>query len=238
MAIDKIMQTPDEAVADIFDGATVGTSCWAMEIMSPTNLLRALARKGPKGLTVVSHGLGLGEKFKAPGVPWYVNYGILVERGMVKRLICGYPFHPGLETPASREWKAGKLDVENVPHGTLAARLWAAGAGVGGVYVKTGVGTEVEKGKEKREINGEEYILELPLRLDFAIIRAWKADRYGNLVYRGVGRATSPVYAKAAKVVIAEVDEVVEPGALDPEHIVTPGIYVHRVVKRSAKDHE
>jgi len=235
VAINKLMNNPDEAVADIFDGATVGVSSFAMKIMSPEALLWAVARKGPKHLTVVAHGVGLNpKKIERPGVPFFVDHGLWIERGMVKKLISSFPFAQGLETPVSTEWKAGRLEVEHLPHGTLALRLWAAGAGVGGVYIKTGVGTEVDQGKEKRDIEGETYMLEWPLKLDFALIRAYKADRYGNLVYRGVGRCTSPIYARAAKIVIAEVDEVVEPGDLDPEDIVTPGIYVHRVVKRPA----
>lgn len=231
MPVDKEVKSFDEAVADVGDGAVVGVSCWGGALMSPENLIRALHRKGPRNLTIVAQGLGVGEKQTIMGLPWFLDHGILVEKGLVKRIISGFPFYPRAETPVFRDWKAGKLEVENLPHGTLAIRLWAAGAGVGGVYVRTGVGTVIEQGKEKRVIDGEEYILELPLRLDFALIRAFKADRFGNLIYRGVGRATGPVVARAARVTIAEVDDIVQPGEIEPEHVITPGIYVHRVVK-------
>ena len=234
MAIDKVMTSFDEAVVDIPDEAVIGISCWGGHVMSPQNLIRAVARKAPKNLTIVCFGLGLGEKEREiMGVvmPWYIDYGILVEKRLVRKVISGFPFVIGLETAVKTQWQDGTLEVENLPHGTLAVRLWAAGAGVGGVYVRTGVETVVEGGKEKRVLDGEEYILELPLRLDFGLVRAYKADRYGNLIYQGVGRACGPTIARAARITIAEVDEVVEPGGLDPEHIITPGIYVHRVVQ-------
>jgi len=231
MALDKEVKSFDEAVADIFDGATILVSCWAGEIMSPQNLLRALARKGPKDLTIISQGGGLAEGQEIYGIPPVIDHGILVDKGLVRKVISGFPLMPLIETPISREWKAGSLEVENIPHGTLAIRIWAGGAGVGGVYVRTGVGTVIEEGKEKRVIDGEEHILELPIKGNFALIRAFKADRHGNLVYQGVGRATSPIYARASNITIAEVDEIVEPGELDPEHILTPGIYVHRIVQ-------
>lgn len=231
MAVDKEVGTFEKAIADIRDEAIVGVSCWAGPVTSPQNLIRALASTGRKSLTIVAMGLGLGQKQTALGLPWYIDHGLLVEKGLVSKVISGFPFIPRMETPIFKAWKEGTLQVEALPHGTLAIRLWAAGAGVGGVYVRTGVGTVVEEGKEKRILDSQEYILERPIKLDFALIRAYKADRYGNLTYRGVGRATSPVLAKAAELTIAEVDEIVEPGELDPEHVITPGIYVHRVVQ-------
>jgi 3-oxoacid CoA-transferase A subunit len=230
VAVNKAVASFDEAVADIPDRAIIGVSNFAGIVMTPQNLIQAVARKSPKDLTIVTFFGGLGVKIREflssvlgeekASQRWYIDAAVLVEQGIVRKLISSFPFAPGVET-VKKEWEAGKLIVEELPHGTLAVRLWAAAAGVGGVYVRTGVGTVVEEGKEKRMFDGEEYILELPLRLDFALIRAHKADKYGNLVYRGVSRG----------VTIAEVDEVVEPGELDPEHIITPGIYVHRVVQ-------
>ena len=241
MAVDKEFTSFDEAVADIPDGAVIGISNWAGLAMTPQHLIQAVVRKGPRDLTVATFFGGLGEKVRDFMVTllgeqlasqrWYIDGAMLVQHGLVRKLISSFAFGPGVPSPAKEAWEAGTLEVEELPHGNLAARLWAAGAGVGGLYVRTGVGTVVEKGKEKRVLHNEEYILELPLKLDFALIRGYKADRYGNMVYRGVNRAVSAIMAKAATVTIAEVDEVVEPGELDPEHIITPGIYVHRVVR-------
>jgi 3-oxoadipate CoA-transferase alpha subunit len=245
VAVNKAIATFDEAVADIPDGAIIGISNFAGIVMTPQNLIQAVARKSPKDLTIVTFFGGLGVKIReflisAVGEEkasqrWYVDGAMLVEQGLVRKLISSFPFAPGVET-VKKEWEAGKLMVEELPHGTLAVRLWAAAAGVGGVYVRTGVGTVVEEGKEKRVFDGEEHILERPLQLDFALIRAYKADRYGNLIYRGVGRGVSAMMAKAASATIAEVDQVVGPGELDPEHIVTPSIYVHRVVQIPKED--
>jgi len=240
VAVNKAMASFDEAVADIPDGAVIGISNFAGAIMTPQNLIRAVARKAPKDITIVTLFGGLGEKIREfltelfgetkAKKSWYVDGGVLVEQGIVRKVISSFPFAPGVDT-IKKEWDAGKVMVEEMPHGNLAVRLWAAGAGVGGVYVRTGVGTVVESGKEKRAFDGEEYLLERPLKLDFALIRACKADRFGNLTYQGVGRGSSALMAKAATTTIAEVDEVVEPGALDPELIITPGIYVRRVVQ-------
>ena len=239
MAVNKVVASFDEAVADIPDGAVIGVSNFAGIVMTPQNLIQAVARKSAKNLTIVTFFGGLGVKIREflssflgeekASQRWYIDGAVLVEQGLVRKLISSFPFAPGVET-VKNEWEAGRLLAEELPHGTLAVRLWAAAAGVGGVYVRTGVGTVVEEGKEKRVFDGEEYILERPLELDFALIRAYKADRYGNLIYRGVGRGVSALMAKAASITIAEVDEVVEPGELDPENIITPGIYVHRVV--------
>jgi 3-oxoacid CoA-transferase A subunit len=231
MLIDKVLKNFDEAVADISDGATVGLSCFGGPAMSPQNLIRALARKGSKNLTLAVHAICFGEGQATAIWPPYIDHGLLVEKGMVKKLISSFPFWPGLETPISKEWKANRLEVEHIPHGTLQIRLWAGGAGVGGVYIKTGLGTEVETGKEKRMIHGEEYLLEMPIKLDFGLIRAYKADGLGNLIYNGCQRAAATMIARASNTTIAEVDEIVEVGELNPEHIVSPGIYVHRVLQ-------
>jgi 3-oxoadipate CoA-transferase alpha subunit len=240
VAVNKAMASFDEAVADIPDGALVGISNFAGAVMTPQNLISAVARKAPKNLTIVTFFGGLGVKIREflsslfgeekASKSWYMDGGVLVEQGIVRKVISSFPFAPGVDC-IKKEWDAGKVMVEEMPHGNLAVRLWAAGAGAGGVYVRTGVGTVVEDGKEKKVFEGEEYILERPLKLDFALIRAHKADKFGNLIYQGVGRGSSALMAKAATVTIAEVDEVVEPGKLDPEHIITPGIYVRRVVQ-------
>lgn len=231
MPVDKVLSSFDEAVADIFDGAVMALSCFGGAIMSPQNLIRAVARKCPKNLTVVAHAVGHAEGQAVLGLPLYIDHGIWVDKGMVKKLIAGFPFLPGVDTPVKREWKAGRLEVVNLPHGTIQVKLWAAGAGVGGVYVRTGVGTVIEEGKEKKVFDGKEYILEEPFKIDFSIVRAHKADRLGNLIYDGCQRATAAMVARAGNITIAEVDEIVEVGELDPEHIITPGIYVHRVIQ-------
>ena len=133
-------------------------------------------------------------------------------------------------------YEAGQIELEQTGHGTLAARIYAGGAGLGGFYSPVGVGTILEEGKEKRVIDGREYLFETPLKADFALIWAYKADKMGNLIYRGTARQFAPLMAKAARVTIAEVYEIVEPGELDPESIITPGIYVHRIVQTPEED--
>ena len=231
MPVDKVLNSFDDAVGDIFDGATIALSCFGGALMSPQNLIRAVARKEPKELTVIAHAVGHAEGQSVLGLPLYIDHGLWVDKGMVKKLIAGFPFLPGVETPVAREWKEGRLQVENLPHGTLQIKLWAAGAGVGGVYVRTGVGTLVEEGKEKRTFNGETYILEEPFKVDFSLVKAHKADRLGNLIYEGCQRSAAVTVARAGKKTIAEVDEIVGVGDLNPEHIITPGIYVHGVIQ-------
>ncbi len=166
--------------------------------------------------------------------PNYDDGGILFQNKQVSKVICAFPGHPRPGTPAPLfdQWAAGTLEVEMVPQGTMAERIRAARAGIGAFFIPTGVGTIFEEGKEKRVIDGREHILVYPLKADFALIRAYKADRYGNLVYQGTSRNFNSTMAGAAKVTIAEVDMVVPLGNLDPEVIITPGIYVNRVVAR------
>lgn len=230
MTINKVLKSFEEAVSDISDGAVVALSCFGGPLHAPQNLIRAVAKKGPKNLTVIAHAVGIAEGQTVFGWPLHIDYGIWIEKGMVRKLIAGFPFIPTVETPPKTEWKAGRLEVVNLPHGTLQVKLWAAGAGVGGVYVRTGVGTVIEEGKEKRLFHGEEYLMEEPFKIDFSLVRAYKADRLGNLIYDGDQRATAPMVARAGKITIAEVDEIVEVGELNPEHIITPGIYVHRIL--------
>ncbi len=183
----------------------------------PENLISALLRKGVKGLSIISNNAGVDG----------FGLGLLLEAGQIKKLIGSYVGeNKHLENLVLR----GELEMELNPQGTLAERIRAGGAGIPAFYTPTGVGTVVAKGKEVREFNGRRYLLERGLTADFALIKAWKGDRWGNLIYRRTARNFNPMMATAAKITIAEVEEIVELGALDPNAIVTPGIYVHRLV--------
>lgn len=233
MPINKIMASFDEAVADIPDGATIMIGGFGTVASTPTCLLEALARKGVKNITTVSNTTGFGsDVWKLLGYKFAEDMDILVRNGLVKKAIVAAPVSTIYQNTFEKLLRAGKVDVEMVPQGTLAERIRAARAGLGGVYIPTGVGTIVEKGKEKKVINGKTYLLELPIHADFALIKAHKGDRWGNLVYRRTSRTFNATMAGAAKVTIAEVDEIAELGELDPEAIVTPGIYVDRVIAR------
>lgn len=221
MPINKVFQSFQEAVADVHDGATIMFGGFIGKAGSPTNLILALRDKGAKNLTTVSNrcaAMDLDPLFKAR---------------QVRRAIASAPV-PGSRVPSpfEEQYLAGEVELEIVPQGTMVERIRAAGAGLGGFYTPVGVGTIVAEGKEKKTIDGKEYILEMPLRADFAFIRAHKADRMGNLTYWRTQRNFNPIMATAAKVTIAEVDEIVEVGELDPEVIVTPAIFVNRIVKR------
>ena len=194
----------------------------------PLKLCRALRDKAVKNLTIIANtagGTGLTVDFD--------DHRILFENKQVKKVIASFPFsvsaaHP---TPCERQILAGEVELEIVPQGTLAERIRAGGYGIGAFYTPTGVGTVVEKGKERRIIDGKEMLLEFALKADYAFVRGYKADKLGNLIYRGTARNFNPVMATAARVTIAEVDEVVEAGELEPDVIVTPGIFVQRIVK-------
>lgn len=208
----------DEAVAGVEDGATVLVGGFGMAGM-PVALVDALIRQGAGDLTVVSNNAGNGD----------TGLAALLAAGRVRKVVCSFPrqadswVFDGL-------YRAGRIELELVPQGTLVERMRAAGAGIGAFYSPTGVGTPLADGKEVREIDGRTYVLELPLRGDVALIGAHRADRSGNLVYRRTARNFGPVMATAATTVVAQVREVVEVGALDPEAVVTPSIYVDRVV--------
>jgi 3-oxoadipate CoA-transferase, alpha subunit len=239
MAINKILNSFEEAVADVFDGAVVFMGGFGPANGTPSNLLRALVKQGAKNLTLVANtpGFGRGPQSANPSrktPPNYDDGGILFQSGQVSKAICAFPGHarPGTPAPLYDLFNAGQLQVEMVPQGTIAERIRAARAGISAFYVPTGAGTVLEEGKETRYFEGRKNVLEYPLKADFALIRAHKADRYGNLVYQGTSRNFNAVMAGAAKVTIAEVDMVVELGDLDPEIIVTPSIYVNRVVSR------
>ena len=221
----KIYSSFDEAVSDIPDGSTVMSPGFG-QVGVPRNLLAALNRQGAKQLTAVSNNAGTSDE--------KIDIGTLIEAGQVKKMICAFtaPTHPSQVTPFVRMYNNDEIDAELVPQGTLAERMRAAAAGIGGFYTPTSVGTELAEGKEHREINGRIHVLEYPLPGDFALIRAWRADKFGNLQFRMAQRNFNPIMATAATVTIVEIeDQIVEVGELDPDHIHVPGVYVNRLVK-------
>jgi 3-oxoadipate CoA-transferase alpha subunit len=233
----KIFDSPEAAIADIPSGATVMIGGWGGPAGAPSYLVMALAEKGVKNHTVIHNTGGQfswGELDKR-GVEW-VDHGILFANKQVKKLICSFPVIrtakrikcPYVET----QWKARELEVEVHPQGTLAEKIRCAGAGLGGFFNPVGPGTVWEKGKEKRVIDGREYVLDTPLKADFALLRAQKADKFGNLVYHGITRVFTVPMATAADITIVEVDEIVELGDIAPQDVVTPGVYIDRIIKR------
>jgi 3-oxoadipate CoA-transferase, alpha subunit len=216
--VDKTLKTADEAVEPIFDGATLLLGGFGDPGL-PGQLLEALRRKGTRDLTVVHNGAGAGD--------WAL--GGLIKDGRVKKVIASFPNNPG--AAAFQElYLKGQIELELVPQGTLAERIRAAGAGLGGFYTPTGAGTEMAKGKETRTIDGRDYVFEKPLRGDFTLIRAHLGDRIGNLAFRKAMRNFNVPMATAGNVTIAEVDELVPVGGIDPEQVHTPGIFVDHVV--------
>lgn len=216
MQRDKVYASPEEAVSDIPDGATLLVGGFGL-CGIPMALIRALRDKGTKGLVCVSNNCGVDD--------W--GLGILLQTRQIRKMISSYV---GENKSFERQFLNGELEVELVPQGTLAERIRAGGAGIPAFYTATGVGTVVDEGKEVREFDDKTYVLERAIIGDFALIKGWKADRLGNVVYRYTARNFNPVMATAAKVTIVEVEELVEPGELDPNFIHTPSIYVHRIV--------
>ena len=216
--INKIVQTMADAVAGIPDGATILLGGFGA-VGQPNALLDGLIEAGAKDLVVVANNAGGG----------HVGLALLMELGRVRRIICSFP-RSATSTIFEELYRAGKIELEIVPQGTMAERMRAAGAGVGAFYTPTSVGTKLAEGKEVREIDGRLQVLEYALRGDFALVEAWQADRWGNLTYRRSGRNFNPVMATAATCTIAQTQHLVELGALDPEAVVTPGIFVDRVV--------
>lgn len=214
--MNKVLTSADEAVALIPDGASILMGGFGL-CGIPENLIRALHARGTRGLTVISNN---------PGVDDF-GIGVLLRARQVKKMIASYV---GENKEFERQYLAGELEVDLVPQGTLAERIRAGGAGIAGFFTPTGYGTIAAEGKESRVIDGRPYVLERPLTADFAFVRAWKGDRTGNLVYRRTARNFNPVMATAARVTIAEVEHLVEPGELDPDHVATPGIYVKRII--------
>jgi 3-oxoacid CoA-transferase subunit A len=215
--VNKVVASADEAVQDIPDGATVMVSGFGL-CGNPENLIAALHRKRVKDLTIISNNCGTTE----------LGLGVLLQAKQIRKIIASYV---GENKEFERQYLSGEIEVELVPQGTLAERIRAGGAGVGGFYTPTGVGTKVAEGKETRVIDGRAYLLELPLRADFALVYAWKADSWGNLVFRKTTRNFGPMMCAAAKVAVVEAPQVVAAGEIDPDQVHTPGIYVKRVVR-------
>ncbi len=215
--MNKVVASSDEAVAAVFDGATVMIGGFGI-CGIPENLIAALVRKGVKGLHTISNNMGIDG----------FGMGLMLEAGLLASHIGSYV---GENKLLESMVLSGKLNVTLIPQGTLAERIRAGGAGIPAFYTPTGVGTIVAEGKEVREFDGRNYVLERALTADFALIKAWRGDRLGNLVYRKTARNFNPMMATAARVTIAEVEQLVEPGELNPDHIITPGIYVKKIVQ-------
>ncbi len=212
----KLYESADAAVADVKDGATLVVGGFGL-CGNPENLITALHRRGVKRLTIVSNNCGTTDQ----------GLGVLLAAHQVRKMVSSYV---GENKIFEQQYLSGELEVELVPQGTLAERCRAGASGIGGFYTPTGVGTQVAEGKETRTLDGREYLLELPIRGDFALIKAWKADALGNLVFRRTARNFNGCMAGAAPVTIAEVEEIVPVGALDPDAIHVPSIYVQRLV--------
>jgi 3-oxoadipate CoA-transferase alpha subunit len=217
--IDKTVASVAEAVADIHDGAVVAVSGFG-DAGNPTELVHALIDQGARDLTVINNNAGNGR----------VGLAALIAAGRVRKMICSYP-RSSHSVVFEEFYRAGRIELETVPQGTLAERLRAAGAGIAGFYTPTAVGTPLAEGKEVRSIDGRDYILERPLSVDFALVKAELGDRWGNLTYRLSARNFGPVMCLAAKTAIVQVRRLSPLGGIDPEHVVTPGIFVHRVVE-------
>ncbi|CAM5789507.1 3-oxoacid CoA-transferase subunit A [Rhizobacter fulvus] len=217
--IDKQVASVADAVAGTPDGATVMIGGFG-GAGQPNELIDALIAQGAKDLVIVNNNAGNGE----------TGLAALLKAGRVRKIICSFPRQADSQV-FDGLYRSGKLELELVPQGNLAERIRAAGAGIGGFFTPTGYGTDLAKGKETREIGGRMYVLESPIHADLALIKAERGDRWGNLTYRKTARNFGPIMAMAAKVTVASVHEFVALGELDPEHIVTPGIFVQRVVK-------
>ena len=211
----KVVASADEAIQDLFEGATIMVGGFGLCGM-PENLIRALAHKGTKNLTTISNNVGIDG----------VGMGLLLANGQIRRHIGTYV---GENKLLEQMVLAGTLQLELVPQGTFSERIRAGGAGIPAFFTPTGVGTVVADGKETREFNGRPYLMERGLQADFAFVKAWKGDKWGNLVYRKTARNFNPMMATAAKITIAEVEHLVEPGTLDPDLVHTPSVYVKRI---------
>jgi 3-oxoacid CoA-transferase subunit A len=217
--MNKVVATAAEAVAQIPDGATLMVGGFGL-CGIPEDLIRALHAQGTKDLTIISNNAGVDEH----------GLGVLLKSRQIRKMIASYV---GENREFERQFLQHELEVELVPQGTFSERIRAGGAGIGGFFTPTGYGTIVAEGKETREIGGRHYVLEMPLLADFAFVKAHRGDRVGNLVYRRTARNFNPVMATAARVTIAEVEHLLEPGELDPDAIVTPGIFVRHVLQAS-----
>src|SRR6476620_7830856 len=215
--MNKVLPSAEAAVAMVPDGASILMGGFGL-CGSPENLIQALHARGTRDLTIISNNAGVDD----------FGIGILLKSRQVRKMISTYV---GENKEFERQYLSGELEVELVPQGTFSERIRAGGAGIAGFFTPTAYGTIVAEGKETRMIDGKGYVLEPPLRADFAFVKAWKGDRLGNLVYRRTARNFNPVMATAAHITVAEVEELVEPGAIDPDHIVTPGIFVKHILK-------
>jgi 3-oxoadipate CoA-transferase, alpha subunit len=217
--IDKIVPSVEAALADVPDGATVMIGGFGTAGL-PNELVDALIAQGARELTIVNNNAGNGD----------TGLAALLAAGRVRKIICSFPRQADSHH-FDALYRTGRIELELVPQGNLAERIRAAGAGIGGFFTPTGYGTDLAKGKETRVIDGRPYVLEHPIHADFALIRAERGDRWGNLTYRMTARNFGPIMAMAARTTVATVHEVVDLGALDPESVVTPGLFVQRVVK-------
>ena len=227
--LSKVFASFDAAVADVPDGASIMFSGFAAP-GTPQNLIAALLRQGARNLVAISNRPGGGVGVAADAV----DVGRLIAARRIRKIICAFtaPTRATQTLVFDQLYEGGEIEAELVPQGTLAERIRAAGAGLGGFYTPTGLGTETAEGKEVRRLGGRDYLFEAPLHADYAFLRAHRADRWGNLQFRLAQRNFGPIMAQAARTVIVEVEEgIVEPGELDPDHVHTPGIYVHRLVK-------
>jgi 3-oxoacid CoA-transferase subunit A len=215
--MNKVLRSAAEAVSGIPDGATIMIGGFGL-CGIPENLIAALRERGTRNLTIISNNAGVDE----------FGIGVLLKTHQVRKMISTYV---GENREFERQCMAGELELELVPQGTFAERIRAGGAGIGGFFTPTGYGTVVAEGKETRVIDGRPCVLEMPLKADFAFVKAYRGDSLGNLVYRRTARNFNPMMATAAKVTIAEVEELVEPGALDPNAIITPGIFVRYILQ-------
>jgi 3-oxoacid CoA-transferase subunit A len=215
--MNKVYANAQDALADVKDGAVIMSGGFGL-CGNPENCIRELARRGVKQLTIISNNCGTTDK----------GLGVLLAAGQVRRMVSSYV---GENKVFEKLFLSGQLEVELNPQGTLAERIRAGGAGVEAFFTPTGYGTKVAEGKETREINGRRCVLEHALRGDFALVKAWKADRWGNLIYRKTARNFNSMMAAAGKITIAEVEELVEVGELEPDQIHTPSIYVQRIIQ-------
>jgi 3-oxoacid CoA-transferase subunit A len=217
--MNKVVASADEAIRDISDNAVLGLGGFGL-CGIPENSIDALIRKGVKGLTCISNNAGVDD----------FGIGLMLQTRQVRKMISSYV---GENAEFERQLLSGELLVDLIPQGTLATRLMAAGYGMPAIYTPAGVGTEVAEGKEVRNFNGKDYLLEHAFDIDYSIVKAWKGDTQGNLIFRMTSRNFNPLIAMAGKITIAEVEELVPAGELDPDHIHLPGIYVHRIFKGS-----
>jgi 3-oxoacid CoA-transferase subunit A len=213
--MNKVVRDADEAIADVRDGASIMMGGFGV-CGIPEHLIAALVRRGTSGLTVMSNNAGVSD----------FGIGLLLQKRQVRRMISTYV---GENELFEKQFLSGELEVELVPQGTFAERIRAGGAGIPAFFTPTGFGTRVAEGKETRVFDGRHYVMERGLTADYAFVKAWKGDRHGNLVYRKTTRNFSPMMATAGRITIAEVEQLVEPGAIDPDHVHTPGIFVQRI---------